>query len=167
MFSEIAYAGVLTAFTLVFIYIAGVFPGGRLSILCLTTAVGAFVLMDTHFRFWLVHYAAAALLGLLVAPNVLIALPYVLIFGNYAAIKYACECMRNRVLEYACKCVYFAGMGYLTYSICKSVLLSDNMIDIAWYIVLPISIGIGVLFDFALTGVIKLYSSRIRNWIRK
>ena len=105
--ARIALAGVLSAGSMVFLWMACLSPTGRLGF---NAAAGLFpvagVLMSGQaagYGCWIV----SALLGLILLPDKGTALLYLIFFGLYPVLKSVFEARRSAVLSWVLKLLYF------------------------------------------------------------
>ena len=95
------------AMTLIVLYLAAILPSGRLSLYFLSSIFIAGLLVEDEPVTALMTFAVVSGLGLLIVPNLLTVLPYVLLFGHYGTGKYFIEKIRDKVTAFILKLLYF------------------------------------------------------------
>lgn len=111
---------------------------------------------------WLT-WAATGLLAVLLLPNKLPGVMYLLFCGWYPIVKQKLERIRLRPLVWLLKLVIMNAAMTLIIVVSKYILqLPDDVVD--WSLVLYLlANGAFVLFDIALTKIITLYLLRLRK----
>ena len=104
---EIALGGIMLALSVIVLYAESLAPTGRLSLYALSSFFVSFIVLESGIRAGWLFYLASSLLSFLIVPDKLGLVPYFLFFGVYGLIKHYCEKIRNRVVEFVLKYVYF------------------------------------------------------------
>mgnify|MGYP000424525421 CR=1 FL=1 len=145
----IAFGGCLAALSVLFLYLASVFPTGKVVLLAVASfCIGVAVVQMRVPQVW-VLYGAVSILALLLVPDKLVAILYAVCLGNYPIVKLYIEKLGKLVLEWGCKLacyVVYAALAYLLYC---TVL--GNVLDIPYALWLVFLGGavVFVLYDLA------------------
>lgn len=162
---RLALAGVLTALALVFLLLT-VSPLATVGLAALAGVCGIPVVVELGRKAGLVHFAAAALLALLIVPTVEGKGMYIAFFGWYTVFKAWIENKNlSRPVEWGIKIAAFAA-AVSAYGAVWVFLLTMPLPTWLTLWMLPLLAvglcGVFVLYDIGLTGIIGTYHSRIR-----
>ncbi len=159
---KIAMNGILGALAVICLLLATVLPTNRLSFYALSSFFIAVAVMESGIRAGWLFYAATSLLGLIIVPDLLGRVPYVIFFGVYGLVKYYIEKLDKLVLEYILKYVYFnICLGIAALSVSKLFGFSLTA-EIPWWVVIVALEIIFLIYDFVYTLFIKYYRERLR-----
>ncbi len=119
--SDMAFAGICTAVSVVLLYVASVVPTARLALCAVVSAMVCLVVIKSGIKGALSLYVAVTALSAIILPDKAIAVAYGMVFGIYPVIKAFIEKRNNLLLEWICKIVLFVlysalvifGIGYI------------------------------------------------------
>ncbi len=161
---KLAISGIYLALTLAMMFAASVIPGIELSILAITSAIGAFVIIESGIKFGVVFYVAASVLGLLIVPNKLQLIPYIMFFGLYPAVKYLAEKLPKAPLQMTVKLAYFVVVLLIAYFALFEVFFSGiNLHGAMQAVIIPAAIVMFLLLDAILSGIINIYFKKVHS----
>ena len=103
----VAFGGLCTALSLVFLLLGATLPFGRLVFVFLASAVIGIANIARDKKTSLVIYIATSLLSLFIIPHKPIALLYCVVVGNYPIIKTYIEKISNKIYVLLIKFVVF------------------------------------------------------------
>jgi len=152
----------MSALSVVFIYLAAVFPTGQMGFLGIASLMGIAAVIEFGAGAGAAVYVITSALSLLVTPNKTLAFVYVLFFGYYPLLKYFCEKVKSRIAEYILKLVVFnAAAAVIIFA------LSVTLIDMAklggnYVILFAILNAVFVIFDLAVTQAIGVYINKVK-----
>ena len=155
----VALSAVLTALSLIVLYIAALAPSGRMG---LTAAAGLFPAAAV------VCYGGTAVLALLFLNDKGLALLYLVFFGLYPMLKGLVEQMRRLLFELLLKLAFFNVVLTLLLLAASGVLFSV----IAWGN-LPMGVlymagnAVFLIYDFGFSKIIGFYTQRVDRVLRK
>lgn len=114
-------------------------------------------------------FAVVSLLSLLLMPNILRVVPYVLFFGHYGIGKFYIEThVKDKVVGYILKLLYYNVALVLMYLLAKEVIQQDILdIGVALWLVIIIAEAAFVLYDYLFTKVTAYYFNNIRRLLMK
>lgn len=113
----VAYGGLLTALSIIFIYLSTIVPYNKLLFLFFSTLIIPIGLILTNVKNSLYIYVASSVLSLLllgIRGNVL---SYILFFGPYGIIKNFIEKIDNLFIEIILKLIYFNFAAFVLYKL--------------------------------------------------
>lgn len=160
----ITFGGILVGITMVFIFAAQVLPGLSSSMYLLSSIPVGIIIMERDIKSGILVYVASSILGLLILPNKLEVLPYILFFGLIGFENFYSQMQHFFVIRYLIKIVFYLVMGGLGIFVLNNLLIS--FMDFSDYSNIVIYGGglIGFLIiDYIYTLAIRYYSSRIRR----
>ncbi|MGI6728008.1 MAG: hypothetical protein ACOX4P_05555 [Anaerovoracaceae bacterium] len=161
----IALGGVLLALSLVTIFLASFIPGFELTLYALSTFCVVIFIIETKAKGGWLFYGASCLLSLVLIPNKLALLPYIIFFGLYGLIKYYIERIRKQPVEIILKLLFFNGSWGIGLYFFKNLLISN--IGLPDYPVIVLIIAAQILFllyDYILTQLIGFYRNRFYSF---
>lgn len=165
---RVALGGVLTALSLLLLYLAALAPSGRLGVVALAGLVPAVGVISGGLATGIFCYAACGILGLLLLPDKGCALMYMILLGLYPVLKSLIERLRNLVLELALKLVFFnAVLSVLVFGF--STLLFPFLPQLLQKPLLIYLVGNAVflVYDFGISKLLTYYAARLRPAARK
>ena len=156
-----AFAALMAALAVVFLYLTAVLPTGGLAFSALA-AVCTAVVFTEHGPGWAAaHYAVTALLAMLLVPEKTYVLWYVLALGHYSILKLLIERCRRRWLCWVMKLAVFAvSMAALLWLLTAAFVQYLPMQGPVLAVVLTV---VFIVYDIGLTGVLRYYRSRVRH----
>lgn len=165
---KLAISGIYLAATLALMFAASSIPGIELSILAVTSAIGAFVIIESGIKFGLVFYVAACILGLFIVPDKLQMIPYAMFFGLYPSVKYFAEKVPKAPLQLFIKLAYFIVVLLIAYFALFEVFFSDvNLHGFMKAAIIPAAVVMFLLLDAILSGIINIYFKKVHSRFNK
>lgn len=164
----VALSAVLTALSLIVLYIAALAPSGRMG---LTAAAGLFpaaAVVSCGLPAGFLCYGGTAVLALLFLNDKGLALLYLVFFGLYPMLKGLVEQMRRLPFELLLKLAFFNVVLTLLLLAASGVLFSV----IAWGN-LPMGVlymagnAVFLIYDFGFSKIIGFYTQRVDRVLRK
>lgn len=164
-----ASGGVFAALAVALLYLACVIPSGRIGVVALAGLMPVGALLAAGKAAGYLCWAASGLLGLILLPDKVLALTYLLFLGFYPLIKSKIESKRNVPFEIVVKLLYFNVMltvfsllfGEMFFS-----LFSTWMTEGSWLLYLAGN-AVFVLYDIGLTRVITIFIHRTNGKMTK
>ena len=165
----LSLTSMLAAFSLLFIYLAGILPTARLSMYAVSSLFTIVLCMEQRTAYALVMFFAVSLLSFLILPNTLIVVPYILFFGHYGIGKHHIERIKDKFLSFMLKLMYFNVGLILNYFIAKNLLLANipDAIKNSFWVFLVLAQLAFVAYDFIFSKMAELYDNRIRKFLMK
>lgn len=165
---RIALGGLLTALSLLLLYLASLAPSGRLGVVALAGLVPALGVISGGLATGFFCYAASGVLGILLLPDKGCALMYLIFLGSYPVLKSLIERLRKLALELVLKLVFFnAVLSVLVFGF--STLLFPFLPQLLQKPLLIYLVGNAVflVYDFGVSKLLTYYAARIRPATRK
>lgn len=165
----ITLPGILAALSLLFLYLSSLLPTGRWAVAAVAGLFPAAAVLTTGLWGGTACYAAAGLLGLLLVPDRLIALLYLLFFGAYPVVKSLLERIRPLWLGVLGKFAFFNGIltvFWLGFSSLFLPALPELFKARIWLLYLAGNLVFGV-YDLGLTKLISYYGERLSKAIKR
>lgn len=164
---SLTLSALLTALTVITLYIASVLPSGRMAMVALSSIFVAAAIIESGIRAGIFVYAASALLGLLILPYIGFSLMYILLFGYYPVVKSLIERKAPMVLQWILKlCIFNAALTVAWFFLRELIFAFGE--DPPGVVLLYIGGSVVfVVFDYGFTKVIWLYINRISKYMKK
>ena len=162
----IALSAVMAALSVVFLFFASAWPTGQLGLVALSSIFAAAAIVEGGLVSGIYVYVVTAAIGLLLIPNKIPPLLYLLFFGYYPALKSLIEKIRNVTVQTGLKLVAFNAALTAVW-----LLLSEAFMGFAaitpgvWFVYIVGSI-VFMIYDYGFTKVIWLYISRVSGRMR-
>lgn len=165
----LALAAMLAALGVILLYGSCVVPSGRWALVALSGVVNAAAVVSLGLKGGFGVYAVVGVLGLLLTPDKLNALLYLLFFGLYPMVKSLLERLKNRTLGWALKflffdvvlCAFVFGLGGAFSPLLPAVMRQST------FGVLLAGNVVFLLYDLGFSQLIALYVARVDRVARK
>lgn len=159
-----ALGGILLALSMVCLYGASFVPGFEITLYTISSVFVPIMIIESKTKGGWILYLACSVMSLLLLPNKMAAIPYILFFGIYGIVKYYVEKIENQALQTGIKLGFYAAIMAVIYKFFYSLLFgSVELIGIGKISPLVLLIGGGVFFivyDKILTYIISYYYRR-------
>jgi hypothetical protein len=162
---RITLAAMTISLTLVCIYLGSIIPTGRLGFLFLASVFVAALMVERETMLAVLAFIGASLLGFLLVANKLFVLPYALFFGHYGIAKEYIERIKDRILRWAVKLLYFNVPLVLTWLLAYDLFFAGiNFGFPVYWLILPAQ-AVFIVYDWLYTRVVHFYIDRFRRFI--
>ncbi|WP_310604629.1 hypothetical protein [Anaerosporobacter sp.] len=159
----ISLCGIFLVFTLVFLFLAGSITNIQMVSYCLSSIFIIIVLEESNLRVGIAFYVASSLLALLVLPNKLAIVPYILFFGHYGLWYYWYTKTKKKYLVHIINYIV-ANIGiFTTYFTCKELFVTLKIPALILFV--PIVEVFIFLFDHMYGRCLFYYRRDIRSKI--
>ena len=169
----IAFGGIVSALSLLCMFLSGVFPFAEYSCPALAGILLVALVIDFGKKTAWIAYAAVAALCLFITPNKEAAVLFIAFLGYYPILKSNLEQIKSRVLEWILKIALFnvaCVSAYLViiYAFGMVELLDEMSMGFAWgiYAFWVLANVVFVVYDIAVSQVINVYLIVIRPKLR-
>ncbi|WP_040197685.1 hypothetical protein [Candidatus Soleaferrea massiliensis] len=165
---RIALGGLITALSILFLFMTGVIPFGTFALPTLAGAVLVAIVIEFSGKTALLTYIAVSILAVFITPDREAALLFVFFFGYYPILKEKLEMLKSKVISYLIKFAVFnvsiaAAYSLLIFLFQLPVFEAFGVYGIWGIIGLWVVANlVFILYDVALTRVISMYV----NWFR-
>jgi len=166
---RVSLTAMFAAMSLLFLYLASILPTMRISMYFLSSVFVMGLVLEEEIGLAFLMFAAVSLLSLLLMPNILRVVPYVLFFGQYGIFKYFIQKkIKDKIIGYILKLLYYNAALALMYLLAKEIIFEDVLnSSIAFWIIIIIAEAAFVAYDFAFTKVTSFYFNNIRRKLMK
>ncbi|MEN6315366.1 MAG: hypothetical protein ABFD25_14115 [Clostridiaceae bacterium] len=163
---KIALNGILGALAVVSLLLAAIIPTNTLSFYALSSFFISVVIVENGIRAGWLFFAATSLLSLIVVPEKLALVPYVVFFGIYGIVKYYIEKLNKLALEYVLKFIYFnicAGIAVVTVRQLFNTALVSRL---PWWLLVIALEVVFFVYDYVYTLFIGYYRDKLRSRLK-
>ena len=169
---KITLGGICLALAVIFMFAETFVPGVELTLFAISSLFTAVVIIETgnpkSFHCGTagaaLMFAGASILGLVLIPNKVAIVPYVVLFGYYPILKFYIEKIKSGIMQVVCKTIYFAAVLSLGLLAFKSVIAqSINLPDYPVALLIVAGTLVMLLYDFVLTFLINWYIRRFKT----
>jgi hypothetical protein len=166
---RVSLTAMFASMSLVFLYLASVLPTMRIVAYFLSSVFVMGLVLEEEIGLSFLMFAVVSLLSMLLMPNILRVVPYVLFFGHYGIGKYYIQTrVKDKVVRYILKLLYYNVALVLMYLLAREVIEQDLLdIGIAFWLVIIIAEAAFVLYDYLFTKVTAYYFNNIRRLLMK
>ena len=158
---RIAVCAVMTALSVICVYLGAVIATNRLSLTALTTVFTAAAVIESGRRGGLYVFVATLILGLTLIPDKALMILYAAFFGYYPVLKSISEALRSRLAEWVLKLVVFNSAFAFMWLLFKGLFFSAGVFEKNAVLVFSALNVIFIVFDIGLSRLIYVYSCRI------
>lgn len=159
----ISLCGIFLVFTLLFLFLAGSVTNIQMISYCLSSIFIIIILEESNLRAGIAFYVASSLLALLVLPNKLAILPYILFFGHYGIWYYWYTKAKNKYLVHAVNYLVANISIFIIYFTCKELFVALKIPSFILFI--PVIEVFIFLFDYMYGRCLYYYRRDIRTKI--
>lgn len=163
----VTITAMLTAFSIVLLYIASVIPSGQFAVVAIASLFVIAAVIESGLRAGLFVFVGSAVLGFLILPNKSIVLLYVIFFGYYPIIKSLIERRKHLMFEWILKIIVFNISLTLSWFAFSNILFDSSILGDRTYLIYILGNLAFVLFDIGVTKLIGLYLERISRQIKQ
>lgn len=166
---SLALGAMLTALSFGVLYLSALLPSGRWAAVAVAGLMPAAAVVSVGLASGFGVYIAAGLLALMLVPDKLNVLLYLLFFGSYPMVKSLLERLRKPTLSWALKflffdlvfCAFVFGFGTMFMP-----WLAELLNKRTWLVVLAGNV-IFLVYDLGFTRLIALYAVRVDRYFQK
>lgn len=158
---DLALGGILTALTIVTLFISILIPINTFAILTISSCFVPIAIMRSNVKIGILVYLASSIIGFFLVP-LDIMIPFILYFGIYGLVKFYIEKLRNMPLEIVLKLVFSNIMIFIGYILFTKFVSPINIDFPIWLLIILAQIAF-IIFDYALTLIITFYISKFHN----
>ena len=166
---RVSLTAMFASMSLLFLYLASVLPSGRIAMFFLSSVFVMGLVLEEEIGLAFLMFATVSLVSLLLMPNQLRVIPYVLFFGHYGIGKYYIETrFKDKIVRYIIKLLYYNVALVLMYLLATEVLFEDVLsLDIPFWLIIILAELAFAVYDFAFTKVTGYYFNNIRRKLMK
>lgn len=164
--SKCALGGITAALSLVMMISVAIVPFMTYALPAIAGALTIFMVVEVDKKWAFGVYAAVAILGMFLVPEKEVAVMYLALFGYYPIVKALIESKVPAVVGWLLKIILFEITMVVSYILMiKFMGVTIDEMDTLGKLAIPILLGAGtlafIIYDFALTRLVSIYT---RNW---
>ncbi len=164
--SKCALGGITAALSLVMMISVAIVPFMTYALPAIAGALTVFMVVEVNKKWAFGVYAAVAILGMFLVPEKEVAVMYLALFGYYPIVKALIESKVPAVVGWLLKIILFEITMVVSYILMiKFMGVTIDEMDTLGKLAIPILLGAGtlafIIYDFALTRLVSIYT---RNW---
>mgnify|MGYP001020676586 FL=1 len=169
---RIASEAMLSAVSVLTLYLSSVMPTMRIGLAAIAGILPAYIVIRFGTAAGFICYTATSLLSLLLLPNKMTVLLYIILFGHYPMLKSLIERIGKLFLEWVLKLALFNVLLAVLLAL-SSLFFDASIIDGAFNLTLPVPVIyvavfvagniVFVIYDIAFTGLIAAFLSRFKK----
>jgi hypothetical protein len=165
---SVSLGGILLALVILVLLVAVYSPVNELSLYALSSFFIAVVVIELGSKAGWIFYFTSCLLSVILIPNKIGLIPYILFFGVYGLVKFYIERLKRLALEYLLKLVYFNIYIGSSMLVVKEFLQENviNRIPFPWWSVIIILEVVFLLYDYVYTLFIQYYNQKIKKILK-
>ena len=163
----ITLSAVMTALTVVFLFLANILPTGRLGIIAVASLFVTAAVIEAGISAGVFVFVGSGILAALILPEKTTALLFAVFFGYYPLIKSLAERLKKTVLTWAVKIAVFNAALTVIWFIFRKLLFELDTLSLNALVIYALGNILFVLFDIGLTKLISLYIVRISKNLKK
>ena len=169
MVKRVTFSAIGMALTVIFLYAASILSTGRLAVLALSSLLCGVCICQYGIRYGMAVYIGSSLLSLLLIPNRMFTMVYVLFIGYYPLIKLLIERLKKLWLEWLLKVLFFNLILVLLYWVFKIFFmpgLDSAVVSLVFKYIGWVVVGLEVVFvlyDLAFSYMIGYFNQFVRR----
>lgn len=163
---RIALSGILGALAIVCLFLAAYLPAGRLGFYAVSSFLCAIIIIEFGGGAGWAFYAATSLLSLMLVPDKLGIVPYIMFFGIYAIIKYYIEKLDKILSEVLLKLAFFNVCLGLAYLLVRQVFSYAVDSRLPWAVLIIAAEAAFVVYDYIFSRFAAYYSLDLRKHLK-
>lgn len=162
-----ALAALISAFTVIILYLASIWPTGRLGLVALASIFAAASVVESGIIPGIYVYVVSSVIGILLLPEKSAPLLYILFFGYYPVVKSLAERVRKKPLQLLIKLIVFNAALSVIWIFLGALVFGD-LGDLPETALLYIGCNAAfVAFDYGFSKLIWFYIERISKHMKK
>ncbi len=165
---KMAYGGILCGLSIVFMFLSSIFPFAEYAFPAIAGICLIPVVIEFGYKNAILCYVVVGMLSALIVPNKESVVLFIVFLGYYPILKGKVETMKNRILEWSIKILWFNLAVLFSYYVVIQILGMTQVLadfEVAKYgILLLLAVGnvVFIIYDIALTRLISMFLIQIR-----
>lgn len=161
---RLSVCSMLTAVSVVILYLASVIPSGRLALCAVSAILPALVILLYDVKWAVLVYTAVSFIALVLLPSRTVSLVYALILGHYTITKSLIERRASTLTGWILKLVVFNAGVLAIYLLYTYLFLSD--LPYAVWVFFALGSVVFVVYDIVLSRFINEFLLKIAERLR-
>ncbi len=169
MVKRVTFSSICLALTVICLYGSSVLPTGRLATLALSSVFCMAAIHQYGPRYGAAVFVGSSILALLLIPNRMFTMLYILFIGHYPLIKLFIERLDRLWLEWVLKFMYFNLVLAVIYVLFKTFMMptfNPTLVALIVKYMIPVVLGLEIIFamyDWVLSYMIGYYEKFLRR----
>lgn len=166
---RVSLTAMFASMSLLFLYLASVLPTGRIAMYFLSSVFIMGLVIEEEIGLAVLMYIGVSLMSLLLMPNIIRVLPYVIFFGHYGIGKYYIQTrIKDKVAAYIVKLLYYNVALGLVYLLAQQIIYEDVLsTGVAFWLFVVLAEVAFVIYDFLYDKVSSYYFNNLRRLLMK
>ena len=166
---RVSLTAMFASMSLLFLYLASVLPTGRIAMYFLSSVFIMGLVIEEEIGLAVLMYIGVSLMSLLLMPNIIRVLPYVIFFGHYGIGKYYIQTrIKDKVAAYIVKLLYYNIALGLVYLLAQQIIYEDVLsTGVAFWLFVVLAEVAFVIYDFLYDKVSSYYFNNLRRLLMK
>ena len=166
---KVSLSGILLALTVIALFAAEALPAGRLSAYALSSFFVSVIVIELGIgKAWL-FYAASSLLSLIIMPDKIRVIPYIVFFGAYGIVKFLIERIGRLLPEYLLKIGYYNMILLILFFTGKKLFIEfipiSGINQPLWLAAIVLQV-LFILYDYVYSLFIAYYREKIKKALK-
>lgn len=158
----ITVTAMLTALTVVLLYISSLIPSGRIGMSAIAGLIAAAAVIEFGISAGAACFVSSSVIALVILPQKSGAILYLMFFGYYPILKSLFERQKKRAVEWTLKIVLLNAALTASYLLWRYGFLPDITIGAGQIILIYIFANIGfIIYDIGFSRLAHYYTTRI------
>lgn len=163
---RLSVSGILISLTVIVLIVENILPVNKLSLFALSSFFVAIIITEFGINFGWVFYFSSSLLAIIVVPNKIGLVPYLLFFGIYGIVKFYIEKLNKMPIEYLLKLVIFNAYMIFSLLIIKKFFFDNIKINLPLWLLIFVTEIAFIIYDYVYTLFIQYYKEKLKKFIR-
>ena len=156
----ITLSALFSALSVIFLYIASVWPTGRFGLVALSSLFVAAAVCDAGILPSVYVFIVSSALGMLLLPDKSAPLLYILFFGYYPVLKSLIERLEKVVIQWVLKLIVF-NIALIIILFFLRTLILGNSLNYPTPVLYAGGNIIFIVFDYGFSKVMRFYNERV------
>ena len=158
---NLTLSALFTALSVIILYIASVWPTGQLGLTAVASLFVAAAIIESGLLFGIYVYITSSLISILIVPNRITPILFILFFGFYPIVKSLIEKNKQLIIQIIAKLVVFNISLTVIWFLFSELVLAFINFDLNIIFIFLIGNIVFILFDYGFTKLIWFYITRI------
>ena len=160
-------SALFAALSVVSLYFASVWPTGQLGFVAFSSLFVAAAVIEMGIAPGIYVFVVSSVLGMLILPNRVAPLLYILFFGYYPVVKSLIERTGRAAIQWILKLAVFNASLSIIWLFLRGLLFDFGENTLGTMMVYLFGNAIFAVFDYGFSKVIWYYQSSISKYIKK
>jgi hypothetical protein len=162
---KVALGGVLGGLCVILLYLAVYLPTSRLFMYGISSVFCSIILIEAGHRWAWLFYASTSILLLIIVPDKVGLIPYLIFFGFYGILKYYIEGVRGKAVQLIIKGGVFLIAVFGAAIAAKELFTVDIYSKLPLWGLVLVALAIFYIYDYVYTLFITYYETKLRKVI--